>query len=114
MANSSQLVLPMMTPPACFEPDHGRRVVRRNVVFQQLRSAGGAHAFGDDDVFHRDGHAGQRTGIFAAREFLIHARGRGQRALGREMQIGVGLRIFGFGEAQRLAGEFGGAEAPRR
>ena len=67
-------------------------------------------ALGDDDVLHRDGHAGERTGIFAAGDPLDPRGGGGQGAFGGEMQVGVGLRILGFGEAQRFGGQFDGAE----
>ena len=72
MANSSQLVLPMMIPPAASIRVDGRRVVRRDKILEQLRPAGGADALGEDDVFHRDRHAGERAGLLAMRDLLIH------------------------------------------
>ncbi len=69
-----------MTAPACSKRAHRSGVVGRDVAFQQPRAAGGANAFGDDDVLHRDRDARQRSGIFARGQLLVHAFGRGQRA----------------------------------
>ena len=48
-----------------FQAHHRGGVVRRDVMLQQARAAGGPNAFGDDHVLHRHGYARQRAGIFA-------------------------------------------------
>src|SRR6185369_6680894 len=41
----------------------GRSIIRRNEVVQDLRSTGGAYAFGQEDVFQRYGDAGKNVHI---------------------------------------------------
>ena len=96
------------------EPDHGGGVVGGDVIGQQLRAAGGANALGENDVLDRYRHAGQRAGVFAASEFLVDGAGRLDRSLGAKVEIGVGPRIPGFGEAQGFGGEFPRAELALR
>ena len=97
-----------------FDPCHRRRVVRRDIVRQQLRSAGGLDAAGEDHVLDGDGHAGERTRVFAAGDLFIHLPRTGQRPFGREAQIGVGPGIFLFGEPQGLPGQFDRAKGASR
>ena len=59
MANSSQLVLPRIMAPCCFEAGDGGGIVGRNVVLEHPRAAGGADALGDDDIFHAQRNASQ-------------------------------------------------------
>ena len=61
------------------------------------------------------GTPAERARILAARDAVRPRAARPPCARsGREVQVGVGLRILGFGEAQRLGGQFGGAERARK
>ncbi len=93
-----------------FQAHNGGSVVGRDVVFEQPRPAGGSDAFGNDDVFHRERNAGQRSSVFSSRQFLIHAFCRGQRAFRTEMEIRVSLRILSLGEFDSGLRQFDGGE----
>ena len=74
------LVLPSMTMPAS--------LIRRLIVasyggtpaFEDLRAGGGRHALGDDDVLHRQRHAGQRAEVGAGGARRVDRLGGGERA----------------------------------
>ena len=94
-----------------FHADHRGGVVGRDVIGQHFGAAGGADTLGDDDVLDGDGDAGQGTRLLAAGDLPVHAARVFERPFGREMQVGIGDRIRGFGEAERFGGQVGGAEA---
>ena len=81
-------------------------------MFEQPRSAGGAHAFGDDHVLDGQRHASQQPRILAGRQFLVHGLSGRQRALRREMQIRVGFRIFLLRKLERGLRQLDRAERP--
>ena len=68
IANSSRFVLPTITAPAARSRVHDGRVVRRPPAFEDRRRARRRDAARAEVVLDRDGHAGERPGVLAARD----------------------------------------------
>ena len=97
--------------------DH-RRVVGRNEVGEHLRAAGGAPAFGAEDVLLGDGNAGQRPGA-AGSNAGIGSGSHGQRffAVYGDEGVDVGVQALDPVEEERAqfdAGDFPGRQCLRQ
>ena len=57
------------------EPLDGGGIVGWDVVLENFRAAGGAHAARADDIFYGDGHAGKRRQRAAGGDKGVHAVG---------------------------------------
>ena len=75
------------------QPDHGRRVIRRDVVVQNLRAAGGAHAARADHILNCERHARQRRQWFPRSNHRVHAIRLRVGALLAQRQVRIQLRI---------------------
>src|SRR5688572_26355207 len=81
-------------------------------MLEQLRAAGRTDALRQNHVFDRDGYACKQSGLLASRKLLVHRPGCRFRALGREVEIRVRLRVLGFCEPERFGGQLHCAETP--
>ena len=83
------LVLPRIGRPAALSRRDHRGVVRRDPALEDPRAAGGRQALGGEHVLDRDRDAVQRRGELPGRAARVGGRGRGERALGVDVQEGV-------------------------
>ncbi len=98
---------------ACFrQPFHHRRIRLRHVVLVELRSAGGADAAGQKQVFVCDGNAVQRSAVAPGGQFGIGPRRLRQRQFLRYRQKRVQCRIQPPDARQRFAGQLHRRNAP--
>src|SRR6185312_16879976 len=94
------------------EARHGGGVELRNVVFQDARAAGGAHAAGGEHVLDGDGRTRQRGQGIAAVGEGIDARGLLERPLAADGEEAVQVRVaFGDGVTGGGGGGGGGGVA---
>ncbi len=76
MANSSMLVLPIMTAPASAQAACDGGVIGRGEVVQHARAATGLHTPGAEDVLVGERNAGQRPGVTGPEPRIGGMRGR--------------------------------------
>src|SRR6266852_4609241 len=81
-------------------------VIRRNVVFEDFRSASGAYAAGADNVLYGDGHASKGWQRLASSDERVHAIGLSIRAVVGQRQIGVQFGVAHVDPLVIVRGEF--------